>query len=477
MTTTSTASSSTDITSLLQQAAQSIISGSTKSSLDVNSLVSALVTAKTAAQSAQITNQSNSDNAELSAIGKIKSALSSLQTALSGLSDGTALSQLAVAVTGTGTGVNATVATNGGAVAGNYTLAVTNIATANKISSQAYASGASLGSGTLTVGVGSNSMQINVSSTDTLASIASAINTANNNPGVSAAVITAADGQHLVLTSTQTGAANTVSVSAGAGLDSSLNTASFTQVSAGKDAQFSIDGNAITSASNTITSALTGVNIDISGASANSTQTISITNDTTASTKAINDFVTAYNNYITTETGLTWDSTQATGSQAGALLGDSMTNTITNGLGSLIAGGITVGGKTISLSSIGIDLQHDGTLSVDATTLQNALTSNSSAVAAVFNSTNGIGTTLNSFINTYTQTSGTIDQRTANLNTDLSNLSDQATQLTNYQSTLTDQYNAQFSALNTLMTTMQNNTAYLNQLFGGGGLSGSLNSK
>ncbi|MFP3551088.1 flagellar filament capping protein FliD [Paraburkholderia sp. SIMBA_049] len=477
MTTTSTSTSSTDITSLLQQAAQSIISGSTKSTLDVNSLVSALVTAKTAAQSSAIVNKQNSDNAELSAIGKIKSALASLQTALSGLSDGTALNQLAVAIGGTGTGVTATADPSKGAVAGNYTLAVTNIATANKISSQAYASGASLGSGTLTVGVGSSSMQINVASTDSLSDIATAINSANNNPGVSAAVITAADGQHLVLTSKQTGAANTVTVSSGAGLNTGLNTASFTQVTAGKDATLSVDGNTITSASNTITNALTGVSIDISGASANSTQTISITNDTTASTKAINNFVTAYNNYITTETGLTWDPTAATGSQAGALLGDAMTNTITNGLGGLVAGGITVGGKTFSLSSIGINLQHDGTLSVDSTTLQTALTSNSSAVAAVFNQTNGIGTTLNSFINTYTQTSGTIDQRTQNLNTDLSSLADQATQLTNYQSTLTDQYNAQFSALNTLMTTMANNTAYLNQLFGGGGLTGSLNAK
>jgi flagellar hook-associated protein 2 len=481
MTTTSTATSSSDITSLLQQAAQSIISGSTKSTLDVDSLVSALVTAKTAAQSSQITNKQSSDNAELSAIGKIKSALSSLQTALSGLSDGTALNQLAVAVTGAGgattTGVTATAAPGKGAVAGNYTLDVTNIATANKISSQAFASNATFGSGNLTVGVGSNSMTISVSSTDTLASIANSINTANNNPGVSAAVITAADGQHLVLTSTQTGQANTVTISAGAGVNAGLNTANFTQVTPGADAHFSIDGNPITSASNTITTALTGVSIDISGASPSSTQTISITNDTTASTKAINAFVTAYNNYITTETGLTWDPTQATGSQAGALLGDSMTNTITNGLGGLIGGGISVGGKTFSLSSIGIDLQHDGTLSVDTTTLQNALTSNSSAVAAVFNTTNGIGTTLNSFINTYTQTSGTIDQRTQALNTDLSNLSDQATQLTNYQTQLTDQYNAQFSALNTLMTTMQNNTAYLNQLFGGGGLSGSLNAK
>ncbi|MFP3435540.1 flagellin hook IN motif-containing protein, partial [Paraburkholderia sp. SIMBA_061] len=83
-------------------------------------------------------------------------------------------------------------------------------------------------------------MQISVASTDSLSDVANAINSANNNPGVSAAVITAADGQHLVLTSKQTGAANNVTVSAGAGLDSGLNTASFTQVAAGKDATLSL---------------------------------------------------------------------------------------------------------------------------------------------------------------------------------------------------------------------------------------------
>ena len=89
MTTTST--STTDIGSLLAQAGQSIISGATNSTLDVSSLVSALVTAKTAGQTQTLTTKQTRDNTELSAVGKLKSALSALQTAIAGLANGSTL--------------------------------------------------------------------------------------------------------------------------------------------------------------------------------------------------------------------------------------------------------------------------------------------------------------------------------------------------------------------------------------------------
>ncbi|TAL96086.1 MAG: flagellar hook protein FliD [Paraburkholderia sp.] len=467
--TTTASSSTTDVSSLLAQAAQSIISGSTKSTLDVSTLVSALVTAKTAGQNATIVNKQSLDNTQVSAIGSIKSALSSLQTALSGLANGSTLSSVAATVSSSAI----TATTTAGAVAGNYTVNVTKVATANKISSPAFTSSDTIGSGTLTIGLGSTgTMSLNVTSGQSLSDIASAINTSSNNPGVSASVITASDGQHLVIQSKATGAANTVSVTAGSGLNAKLNSSGYTTVTAGQDAQFTIDGNAATSASNTVTGALTGVTLVLSAAAIGTPQTVTVATDPTATTKAINDFVTAYNNYVTTAAGLSgYNTTTAT---AGPLLGDSMLNQINNGLASLISGGVTTGGKTFSLSSIGIDLQPDGTMAVDQSKLTAAVTSSSPAIAGLFNTTNGIGTTLNSFVNTYVQSSGTIDQRTASLKSDLSNLSDQATALTDYQNTLTAQYNAQFTALNTLMSQMQNNTQYLTQLFGGSSSAGAL---
>lgn len=461
----------TSTTSLLQQAAQSILSGATKSTLDVNSLVSALVTAKTAAQATTLANQQSSDNTTLSAIGQMKSSLTALQNSLTGLSDGSIFSQLGATMSGAG--ITATTST--GAAAGSYSINVQQIATANQISSGAYAANASLGTGTLTIGVGTGSMTVNLDSTNnTLAGLASAINASTSNPGVTASVVTATDGQHLVLTSTQTGAANTVTLSAGAGVNTGLNTASFTQVTAGQDAKLTISGNALTSASNNVTGAMTGVTLSLTSAAVGTTQTLSVATNNSAITTAVQNFANAYNGWVSTQKSLS--SYDASSSTAGPLLGDAMLNSAVNGIASIMASGVTVGGTTYSMAQIGLNLNNDGTLNFSSSTLQSALTASPTMVQNVFNGTNGIGQQLSTFINSYTEsTVGQIDQRSASINTDLTSLTQQQSSLTAYQQSLTDQYNAQFTALNNLMTQMQNNTSYLNQLFGGNGAAGTLN--
>ncbi len=473
-TTSTTSTSASDLSSQLAQAAQSIISGATNSSMDVNSLVQALVTAKTAGQATSISNQLSSDNTELSAIGKIKSALSSLDDALSGFLDGSALAQMQA--TTSGSGITATTTKN--AVAGNYSVSISQLATTSTAISGAIT--APLSGDKLQIKVGATgSMTIDVAGNESLSSLASAINNASTNPGVTATVITSGTNQYLSLTSTQTGANTGISVtSLTAGTNAALYTSGGMTATDGVDASLSINNIPITSSTNTITNALTGVTLDISGvtgASATSpvTQNLSVSVNTAASATAINKFVTAYNSYVTTASGLS--SFNSSSSTAGPLLGDAMTNGITNGLAALVSGGIKGGDGTVySLSAIGLDLQPDGTISVDSTKLQTALNSNSSAVSAIFNQVNGIGAKLDTFMSSYTQTSGIIDQRTSMLNTDISNLQDQSTNLTNYQDTLTAQYNAKFSALNTLMSQMANNTQYLTQLFGGKDSAGTL---
>jgi flagellar hook-associated protein 2 len=472
--------------SLLQQAAQSILSGLTNSTLDVNSLVSSLVTAKTAGQQQTITNAISSDNTTLSALGSMQSALSSVLSALAGqtsttgqagsLVDGTIFKSLSATLSGSGI----TASTTTSAAAGTYSINVTQIATANQISSKAYASGATLGTGTLTIGVGSSSMSITLDSTNnTLQGVANAINNSSSNPGVTASVVTGTDGQHLVLTSTQTGAANTVTVSGSSGVDSGMATANFTQVTTAQDAKLTISGTAVDSASNTITNALTGVNLALTSASVGTTQTLTIAQNTTAISNQIQSFVTAYNQWISTESSLSsFNASAAQGSQAGPLLGDAMLNSAVNGIASIMSAGITVGGATYDLAQIGINLNHDGTLSLDTSKLNSTLATSPSTVSAIFNGTNGFGEQLNSFISSYTNSvTGQISQREASLNADLAAQSQAQTSLTAWEQTLTAQYQAQFTQLNTLMAQTTNETSYLNRLFGGGGLSGSLNSK
>ncbi|CAJ3510507.1 flagellar hook-associated protein 2 [Burkholderia pseudomallei] len=488
--------------SALQQAAQSIISGSTgNSSMDVNSLVTALVNAKTAGQSAALSTSIATDQTTLSALGTLKAALTALQAGIGSLSDGT-LTQKFTA-TATGTGLTAT--TGAGAVAGSYSVAVTQIATSQTLSSGAFNATQQLGTGTLTLSVGGKSTSISIDSTNnTLSGIAAAINSASNNPGVTATIVTGTDGAHLVLRSVSTGAANVINVgvsnlSGDNGLSSlavtstasttggqstirSGGSVAWTQSTSAQDAEFTVGGIAASSASNAVSGAIAGVTLNLTQAAVGATQTLNVTTDTTAQATAITNVVNLYNTVITTMSSLSSLSGAGTSSQsAGPLLGDSTLNMIRNSLARVVGAGVTTGGSTTSLASIGIKFadgssssQTDGALTIDTAKLNAALQNSPSTVAALFNSTNGIGAQLNTTIQNYVQTGGVFDTRSNALNQDLKSLAQQQTRLASYASQLTSQYNAQFTALNTLMAQMNSNSNYLTQLFGGSNSSGAM---
>jgi flagellar hook-associated protein 2 len=478
-------------TAALQQAAQSIISGSTGSTMDVMSLVTAIVNAKIAGHAASLSAAQTRDNTQLSAIGTLQAALSALQAGLTPLSDGTLLSKFTA--TASGSGLTATAGT--GAAPGSYSIGVTQIATSQALSSGAFGATQALGTGTLTVSLGGRSMSVAVtSSNNTLAGIASAINSAPGNPGVTATIVTGTDGAHLVLRSSSTGASNVISVAvsnlvgdnglsslgvtstAGTGSGSSTiasaGTIAWTQSTAAQNAAFTVGGIAATSTTNAVTTAISGVTLNLAAASVGTTQTLTVSQDTASQATAITNFVNLYNTLVTTMNSLTAFNSKAT--SQGPLLGDSTLNTIRNTLASIVAKGAPSGTSRVSLTTIGIKLQADGTLQTNSATLNSALQSNSSTVASLFNATTGVGAQLNKSITSFVQAGGMIPARTATLNTDLTNLATQQSNLATYSTQLTNQYQAQFTALNTLMSTMNNHAQYLTQLFGGSNSAGAL---
>ncbi|PQV47120.1 flagellar filament capping protein FliD [Paraburkholderia sp. BL21I4N1] len=491
----STTSSTASANAALQSAAQSIISGSTgNSSMDVSSLVTALVNAKTAGQAAALSAQQTTDNTKLSAYGALSAALSALQSGIAGLASGSTLSTFTATATGTGLAATA----GKGAVAGSYTVAVQQIAGSQALSSAAFGATTQLGTGTLTIGLGSQSVNVSIDSTNnTLSGIAAAINGASGNPGVTATVVTGTDGAHLVLRSANSGAANVINVTTNVTSDNGLsslgvtstasttggqstitsaNTSSaWSQSTSAQDAEFSINGIAATSASNSVTSAISGVTLNLSAAAVNTSQTLNVTPDTTAESSAINTFVSLYNTVVTTMATLT--SYNSSSSSQGPLLGDSTLLTIQNALASVVGGAVGSGSTGTTLASIGITLKDDpadGTLVVDSPTLTTALTANPATVASLFNSTNGIAAQLNNDITTFTQTGGIIDTQNTGLNTDLKSVATQQSALADYTAQLTSQYQAQFTALNTLMASANSNSQYLTALFGGANSAGAL---
>lgn len=433
------------------------------SGLDVESLVSQLVAAKKKPQQDQIDSQTSKAQTQISALGQVSAVLAALKSAVSPLSDGSALAAHAVAV-GDADVLSATART--GAVNGSYSLVVSKLAGAMKASSGAFTdSSTTVGTGTLTIAVGSAQMSLDIDSAHaSLASIRDAINNASDNPGVSATLVTGTDGAHLVLRGTRTGAANAFSVSSSGGdgglakLNYDPNASSgngLSVIDPAQDAQYTIDNLPGHSAGNTVSDAIDGLTLNLA---AEGTSTVTVSSDTAKATSAVTNLVSTYNSFIGIYKNLTrYDA--STGS-AGALIGDATLSSIKGTLAAVLGGSA----NDSTLSDIGVSLQVDGTLQVDSGKLSSAI-NGGTGLPSLFGGTDGLGAKLNSALDSWVGSKGILQTRSDNLTKQLSDLTDRQTELDSRMTALTTRYTRQFSTLDTLLTKLNNTSSYLTQQF------------
>lgn len=439
--------------------------------INVSSLVSQLVTAEIAPQQSVIASQTQNVTAQISALGQLKSALSTFQGALSPLATPSAFN----AQTATSSDQSVFTATAGtGAATGSYSVAVSQLAQAQQLLSGPFAGGGSstIGTGALSLALGSSSFSVSIDSTDnTLNGLASAINSAAANPGITATVLQGSDGGHLVLTSSLTGAANTIQITetdGGSGLASltygSGNTGNYTQQVAAQDAQFSIAGVSATSPSNAVTDAIGGVTLNLVGKTSGSPATLTVSSDATTVQTNVANFVAAYNTLQSALASL--GSFDPTTNTAGPMLGNPVLTGTQSQLRAALNSIVNTGSSTYNtLASVGITSNGDGTLSLDTATLSSALSTNFNAVSQLFSATNGVAASLNSQITTALGSDGYITSDAQSLTQQENNLTTQSNALNDQSNALTASLTAQFSALNTLLSSLQTTSAYLTQAF------------
>jgi flagellar hook-associated protein 2 len=401
------------------------------SGLDINGLVSQLIAADS-----QPLNQLNAKEtqyqAQLTAYGNVKSALSSFQSAVSGLTSANAFQ--AVAANSGDTSVYTASADNT-AVAGSYDIEVVNLAKSQKLVSGPFNTvNDVVGTGVLTFQFGTDnagvftengsrpSKTVTIDSAhSSLSGIRDAINAANI--GVSATIINDGTGYKLSLTSSQTGAANSLKITvSGDGDDDSVDNAGLSQLAydpagtagngrnmtetvAAQDATLNVDGiNGIKKPGNTITDLIQGVTLNLAKPSeAGVPSALTVGRDTTSALGLVQKFVDAYNDLHKTLSDVTaYDpDTQ----QGGLLLGDSTILALDRQLRSMITASVPgASGDYKLLSNIGVSFQKDGTLSVSATKLQAALDADPQGVASLFAT---VGRTSDSLISYSGATSAT----------------------------------------------------------------------
>ena len=460
-----------DSTSPVSVASSSSAGAAGGSVINVSSLVQQLVTAEIAPQQSVIASQTQTVTTQISALGQLKSALSTFQGALGSLDTASAFNSQTASSSNQSV-VTATASST--ATTGSYNITVTQLASAQQLISGPFGGGgsATISTGTLSLALGSSSFSVTIDGTNnTLSGLAAAINSATGNPGITATVLQGSDGGHLVLTSSITGAANTIQVTESDGGNAlasltygSGNTANYTQPSIAQDAQFSVAGVNATSPSNTVTTAINGVTLSLLGKTSGTPATLTVASDTTAVQTNISNFISAYNTMEQTLASLgSFDTTTNT---AGPMMGNAVLTGIQSQMRNALNSIVNTGSSTYNtLASIGVSSNSDGTLSLNATTLSTALSTNFNAVNQLFSSANGVGATLNSQLTAALGSDGFVTSAAQSLTKQSNALTQQSTDLTNQSDALTASLTAQFAQLDTLLSSLQTTSSYLTQAF------------
>ncbi len=458
------------------------------SGVDTATMVDKLVAAERAGKDTQITNQTTDATGKISSLGNVSSSLASLQKALDALkADQSGNARTATVEDDAGFTASAA----SGAAVGNYDIEVTQLATRHKLTSAAYGADATVGSGKLTITAGDTSFDVDVSSTDTLATIAKAINASAAGKGVIASVVSTDDGDRLTLTAADTGVEKAITVTSDDASLAALTypgttstddqgntvTVGMTQTTAAQDAVIKVDGFTKTSASNTIENVLQGVTLTLNKANVGTAYNVDIAGDQSKVTSAVQTFVSAYNSTLTMlGTVSAFDVDKQT--QA-PLAGDSLVRTLNSQLRNM------VGNSVVQLAALGITMDKTGAMTLDSATLSDALNENPSAASNLFGTTGTItastianassntnananlGTALSTLIASMTDAStGVIVQRTNQLNDKLDDLKDQSADLDARMEKVKARYEAQFTAMESSMAQMSSISSYLTQMLG-----------
>jgi flagellar hook-associated protein 2 len=428
------------------------------SGLDTTSIVSQLMAIESQPRQ-QLATQQTIEQFTRSLLQGFQSQLQSVSTALDGLHSPTLFTQTQQVDSSDPTKIVASSAT--GAGVGGYQVAVTQLANAAQ---RTFGFTSPASAGTVTI----DGHDTAVAAGATIQDLVSAIN-GDSNATVYAAAI---DGATLVLSNRQTGdtGAGFIAVSDGTG---SL-TEQTAKAKQGQDAQFTVDGVAGTSHSNTVANAIAGVSLTLKGVTTTSgpvTVTVGAPGaDTSAITSALQSFVSVYNSTVDAiRAKLTEHSvpnpTSTSDREKGVLFGDADLSDVLDqmrqaiytpiaglpdGMNSLADLGVSTGDPSTTVSQDTLD----GKLTLDAGKLATALQTNPSGVRDLLlgtATTTGWARSCQSIVDSVSAPGGSLDVRIQGESADIkdltSSIADWDQRLALRQQTLQAQFTAMESAL------------------------------
>ncbi|MEP6860383.1 MAG: flagellar filament capping protein FliD [Deltaproteobacteria bacterium] len=423
------------------------------SGLDTASLIAKLVAAEKSSET-QYTRQQTTISSQKSVVDALTSAVASLGS----MADDLALPSTLQMRTASSSDTHVSVAASGTASSTVHDVRVNQIAAAQVASSNTYTADTAgiAGSGTLGITSGATSAMVTYDATDTLSSIATKIN--NANAGVSASVLFDGTNYRLMVASKTTGTANAATfVETGTGLG--VSNAANIKVPA-KDAKLTIDGVDIVRSKNLIDDAVPGLTITANSiqAATDPDSSVTVSNDSSSLTAKLNSFVSAFNSVAGAVTSqLTYN---ASATSQSALFGDSTLRSLQGALGTFASQ--TFG--TMHLDDLGMSLDKDGLMTLDATKLSTALQSNPDAITGLF-VTGGFAKVISGMSKMYSEAGdGILVTKSAGLTVRSKLLQDSIDQIEQNATALQTRLQAQFTQMEAALSTMQSQSSYITQM-------------
>ena len=469
----------------------SISSAGLGSGLDVNAIVTQLMAVESRPLT-QLQTQAGALQAKLSSFGSLQSQFSTLRDKANVLLS-PSLWGATTAVSNDATAVK--VASSSTAQPGSYDINIASLASTQTVTSTALPGASStLNAGNLTIELGSWSggasptftakggsaaVSIAIGSGDTsLSAIRDKINAAS--AGVTATLINDASGTRLSLRSQATGAENGFRVTAtetsddgvaGSGLSmlgyDAAGSSPMALSRSAANASVSVNGIAISSASNTLSDVVDGLTVSLLKPTTTAVN-VAVATDSATIKGAITDFVAAFNTLAgTIHSQTAYNASSRTGGQ---LQGDSATLSLQRQMRGVINLPSSASASFGSLSDIGITVKGDGSLATDATKLDGALGKLSELKKLLFaDSSDSAGTGIvrrfAQLATTALSANGVFDTRTVGLNASLLlNSKSQDAMQTRLNATQA-RLRSQYAALDTKISRLNGLNSYITQQF------------
>ena len=445
------------------------------SGLPINDLVTQLVKAEGQPAANRLDRREANLQTELSAIGILKGALSDFRSSLTRLTNASNFSSKNPVSSNTSV---ASFSAKQNASVGSYQLQVDRLASAQKIVGLSNYTNGVTGELTFTNNNGDTFSANITEDKATLEGVRDAINSADGNFGLTATILNVNGEKRLILTADKTGEENAIaSITSNTttavdvdGIAQSLNvfdfsssdSSNFDEVVQGLDAQFSIEGQAMTSASNIIEDVIPDTTITLKGKTEEfSSITLSVGTNTANVKSMIEGFVKSFNELqelIAQQTAFNPDN-----GRSGPLQGDALTRTVQNQLRSMLTSP-NASGDLRSLAELGITTQRNGQLEINSNQLNTVLNTRFEEVTKFFSDTNnGLARRMDATLDGYLRFSGTFNSRTDSINRQMSEISGQRESLNLRLDKLEARLFSQFNAMDAIVARLNSTGSFLEQ--------------